>query len=467
MIQLEGQSLPIKLNIMILKRVVFLYFLLGLIFTFSGVLLVRAQVTEDIDSRRARLQAELEAEERAIAEQTKLLQAKQRETGTIQGEVDLLRSQIRQAQTRINAKKVQITRLEDDILNRESNIVTLEEKINKEKGSLAELLRKSRDVESSSFVEIILDNNSLTGFFSDLDSFALVQRSMHDLLEEIRDSQEQSRQEKLILEQKKSNELDAQKIIEEERLRIAKNESAKNTLLNISKSQEQSYQAVLAARQKRAAEIRAALFALRDTAAIPFGQALEFANQAQRLTGVRPAFLLAIIQQESNLGANVGSCVITDLKTGQTRGINSGQVFNNGIHPTRDLPLLQTILPQLGRDPLVTPVSCPMSVGYGGAMGPAQFIPSTWNMMKASIASALGVAVPDPWNPHHALIASAMLLRDNGAAGGGYTAEINAACRYFSGRTCATGPGSSYGNQVMARAQNIQLNMIEPLLNTQ
>jgi membrane-bound lytic murein transglycosylase B len=224
-----------------------------------------------------------------------------------------------------------------------------------------------------------------------------------------------------------------------------------------------TYGQVLADRQAKAAQIRTALFGLRDTAAIPFGTALKYAQNASSKTGVRPALILAILTQESNLGANVGSCVITNISSGETKSVNSGKIFSNGIHPTRDLPLLRTILTELGRDPLTTKVSCPLSIGYGGAMGPAQFIPSTWNLISGQIASLTGEVTPDPWAPSDAIMALAILLKGDGADAGTFTAEKNAACKYYSGRSCASGPGSTYGNQVMTKANTIQTTMIDLL----
>jgi hypothetical protein len=84
--------------------------------------------------------------------------------------------------------------------------------------------------------------------------------------------------------------------------------------------------------------------------------------------------------------------------------------------------------------------------------------------MKPTIAATTGKAVPDPWNPQDAIMASALFLRDLGAAAGTFEAEKNAACRYYSGRVCsATAAGNTYGSQVMAKTQNIQVNMIDPL----
>jgi hypothetical protein len=102
-------------------------------------------------------------------------------------------------------------------------------------------------------------------------------------------------------------------------------------------------------------------------------------------------------------------------------------------------------------------------------MGPSQFIASTWELFKKRIGSAVGVSADqaNPWNPHHAITATAIYVDDLGAGVGGYTAERNAACRYYSGRACdAKKPANSfYGNQVWAKAQSIQANMIDPILN--
>jgi len=110
----------------------------------------------------------------------------------------------------------------------------------------------------------------------------------------------------------------------------------------------------------------------------------------------------------------------------------------------------------LGRDPYKTLVSCPIAgvAGYGGAMGPAQFIPSTWGGYKSRLKTVLGHDA-DPWNPKDAFIASAMLLTDKGAVGNVPSAQHIAACKYYGtgGSTC------SYSNSVMKLKIGIQANI--------
>ncbi|MDO8565371.1 MAG: lytic murein transglycosylase, partial [bacterium] len=285
---------------------------------------------------------------------------------------------------------------------------------------------------------------------------------------ELRTTRALTESEKAVLAKKREAEAAAKAAIESAKKVVEVANAEKKTLLAQSKSAEVTYSQVLADRQAKAAKIRAVLFPLVDAGAIPFGTALQYAEAASAKTGVRAALILGILQQESNLGANVGRCVITDLSTGQTKNVTSGYVWSNGIHPTRDLPVLQKILAGLARDPMNTRVSCPIAgiAGYGGAMGPTQFIPSTWNIVAPKVATAMGKATPDPWNPADAIMASAYLLQGNGAASGTYEAERNAACKYYSGRVCSTANHiASYGNQVMNRASTIQTTMIDPLQN--
>jgi membrane-bound lytic murein transglycosylase B len=234
-------------------------------------------------------------------------------------------------------------------------------------------------------------------------------------------------------------------------------------LLALSKAQQQNYQSEITKRQAKAAQIRSALFSLRDTSAIPFGKALEYATVSGNATGVRPAFLLAILTQESNLGQNVGTCFVTDFTTGDGKKISSGAFVSGVMKPSRDVQPFLRITAALGRDPASTRVSCPLSTGYGGAMGPSQFIPSTWELFQSRIAAALNVSATDPWEPRHAFMASSIYLGDLGANAQTYSAERNAACKYYSGRACGVSGNTFYGDQVMAKAASIQKDMIDPL----
>ena len=274
----------------------------------------------------------------------------------------------------------------------------------------------------------------------------------------IKQTEQDTETAKETLNKQRLQEIDAQTTIQQEQDKIKVNEAEKSRLLSLSKAQQKTYASDIASRQAQAATIRSALFALNGAAAIPFGKALDYANQASKVTGVPPAFLLAILTQESELGQNVGTC--------NRPGDPPSKSWRVIMKPSRDQGPYLEITSALGLNPDVMPLSCPMSSGsYGGAMGPAQFIPSTWLLFQPRVASALNIAVPNPWNPPDAFMASALYLGDLGADSSSYSAQKNAACRYYSGRSCdSRKPANSfYGTAVMTKAASIQTNMIDPL----
>ena len=92
-------------------------------------------------------------------------------------------------------------------------------------------------------------------------------------------------------------------------------------------------------------------------------------------------------------------------------------------------------------------------------MGPAQFIPSTWQIYEARTARVTGPAVPNPWAAEDAIAAMALYFNDLGADAGGYTAERRAAAKYYAGGAWAGSSGQSYGRSVLALAESIQGNI--------
>ncbi len=301
----------------------------------------------------------------------------------------------------------------------------------------------------------------MSEFFVDLDSYTNIKASLKGKLEFVRDAKSQNEVAKKELDTKRNQEIDTKVSVEAEKAKIADAEKQKKTLLALNKNDQLNYQTVIQNGQKRAQEIKSALFKLRDVAAITFGDAVVLAERASATTGVRAAYVLAIIQQESNLGANVGQCYLADVATGAGTRKSNGSAIQNVMKATRDVQPFMEITKALGRDPFKTVVSCPIASvgGYGGAMGPAQFIPSTWQLFAHKIANNVGRASSDPWNPEDAFMASALYLADLGASSQVYTAERNAACRYYSGRACSGSTNTAYGNQVMARVESIQANM--------
>ncbi len=420
---------------------------------------------QTVEEQQAQLQAQLDVVLKEIAEQQDILAAEQQKGSSLERDIAILDAKIKQAKLKIQVHQLAIQNLGKDINTKTAVIQTLTGKIDTNRDSLAQLLRKTNEIDAFSLVDVVLSNKDMSDFFADVDAFDSIKESIQVSLGYIKKSKTDTEIARQDLAKKQLQEVDAKISVEEEKKKVETNEAEKARLLSLSKEQQKNYQGEIKKRQAKAASIRAALFALRDTASIPFGKALDFATAASAKTGVRPAFLLAILTQESNLGANVGTCYVTNMTTGDGVKVTTGAPVSGIMKPSRDLAPFTRITSAVGRDPAQTRVSCPLSTGYGGAMGPSQFIPSTWELFQTRIGAALGKAVPDPWEPRDAFMASAIYLADLGASTGSYSDERNAACRYYSGRSCdAKKPANAfYGDQVAAKAQSIQTNMIDPL----
>lgn len=412
-----------------------------------------AQALTEAD--KARLRAEYDQLELEIAQWQKVLDETRAKKKTLTGDVTALNAQIKQAETAIRAKNNSISIIAGEINEKTKRISGLETRLIEGRESLGKLLRQKNEADTYPLAALALGGEELSSFFADIDALDTINASLQARFEELRSVKSETESERAALDEKKNEELDAKYEVEVRREQIKKNETEKKQLLAITANQEKSYQAVLAERQKRAETIRNALFELRDAQGIPFATALEYASNASEATGVRTAFILGILRQESNLGVNVGQCLLTDADTGAGRGKNTGKVFSNLMKPERDVAPFLDLTSRLGRDPYSTVVSCPQSVGYGGAMGPSQFIPSTWKMYEQRLAAALNVSTPDPWNAKHAIMATALYLKDLGAWKGTYSAEREAAARYYAGGNWQRS-GLKYAASVLSHAQKYQ-----------
>lgn len=397
---------------------------------------------------------ELAQTEADIAKWQSILNSTKANTKSLQNEAAQLNAKINQAKAFIKQKNIAIAQLEQDIKQKDAHIQTLEEKIDQGHDSLAQLLRKTNEIDSFSLPEVMLGNKNISDFFSDIDTFRAVNKSLADLFVQIRATKYQTEKEKTALDAQKDKEADTKAAAEQQKKQVESDEKEKQYLIKVNKTNEKTYSQVIADRQKKAAEIRAKLFNLAGGAsAIQFGDALAYAQTVSSKTGVSPAFLLAILTQESNLGSNVGKCYVTDTATGV--GVNTAgtKSFPNVMKAPRDTVPFLDIINKLGYNAAKTVVSCPIAgvAGYGGAMGPAQFIPSTWKLFEDRIQAIVG-HVPNPWKAEDAFTASALYLGDLGANSQTYSAEIKAACKYYG----SGGSSCSYGKSVMNLKNGIQ-----------
>jgi len=393
------------------------------------------------EEERAALEKELKELEDKIAQYENDINKTQQEKNTLQNQVSILKKKISQLDLQINQSNLMIKDIGLQIVDTEGSIDKTSLKIEDSKEKLANILRTIDEEGQKSLLEILLYEPKLSDFFDNMVALEALNQKNQELLKDIKDLKTNLEGQKQTLDDEKTDLEKMTKIQILQRTQSLQTKSAQEKLLEQTKGKESEYQKMLQASKARAAKIRARLFELVGVVKAPtFGQALEIAKFVEGITGVRPAFLLAVLTQESNIGKNVGQCYLPkDPYENQRRRIMS---------PTRDVPNFLSICQALGRDPYSTSVSCPMSYGWGGAMGPAQFIPSTWVIYEDRVRATTGSA--DPWNIKDAFVAAALYLANAGAASQNPQAEWRAAMIYFSGSTSSK--YRFYGDSVMAIA---------------
>ena len=429
------------------------FFLLPL----SAFALTQAQITE-LQSEENQLQQE----NTQLSGQISSLES---QGETYQRDIDLLNAKIKQEQLQIQEKNIELQQIGQDITTKSSTLSDLETQLLQSQDTLAALIRKENEQNSISLVELVAGSQPLSDIFAEADAESVLKSDISSVMESTKDIASSTAAQKADLEGQQNAETDAKQAIQADQNLVQVNENQAAALLAANKSGRQSIQQVISNNDAKIAQIQSALFQLNGTGSIKFGDALSYAQNAQKQTGVDPAFTLAILTQESNLGKNVGNCYVTDYNTGAgvtTSGVAKAKVMS----PTRDIPPFLQIAQALGFNPQTEKVSCPLSYGWGGAMGPAQFIPSTWVLpsFQSQIQSALGITNTNPWDPQTAIMASAIYLGNLGASGtigNNYTANRTAACHYYSGANCykssgAANIGLSYGVNVMNIAECIQ-----------
>ena len=412
--------------------------------------------------KRKAIETQLQNLERQMLTQERLVEDTRLERQSLERDITIMEGEIKKSQLGIQARAVAIEQLTNQIGEKGDVLEVLAESLKRQQASLADLVRKSALIEEYSLVEVLLSKQSFSEFFTDVATFRAIKDSLNDSLNALHTIRRDTVDQKNQLENKQETEAEMKRIQEIQKTEIESKEKAKEQILTVTKGEEEQYRSLLNSQRKSAAQLRNALFQLLGGGGgIAFPEAVRLAQYASGVTGVDAALILAILEQETNIGSNLGSCVFTDNKS--SRPV---------MHPTRDEPVFLAIAKVLGFDPFTRTVSCPIiqngsRVGWGGAMGPSQFIPSTWAIYSGivnygngweydksadAISHINGNSGPsNPFNNQDAFIATALLLRDNGAKGT-YSTDRVAALRYYAGWGGATNPANAfYGDQVMNR----------------
>ncbi len=383
----------------------------------------------------------------------------EQEKKTLENKIYTLRKRVKNLDYQISQSNLIIKDLGIQVEDTEGSIGKTSLKIEGSKEKLANILRTIYEEDQKPAIEILLSGDSLSDFFDNLTALESLSLKNKELLENIKTLKINLEGQKESLDEEKDDLENMVKLQTYQKAESSKTKKEQEYYLQITEAE---YQKQLKEKQEveaKAAEIRNRLFELIGVAegGIKLGKAIEIAKYVEKVTNVRPAFLLAIIAQESmrygEFGGNVGQCYLRDTETGDGVYIKTGGEAPRTMSPRR-ITVFLIITEELGRDPYNTPVSCWPGYGWGGAMGPAQFISTTWMIYRDRLKAITG-RPGDPWDIRDAFLASGLYLSASGASSQTENGEWRAAMIYFTGST-TNSRYYWYASQVLNKADSFQ-----------
>lgn len=388
------------------------------------------------DTQSPQVSDELYEEARHLGEEIRELRSKThqlknneeslaRELRILGGEIEIARLGLAETELQYEAQK-------ERVHEKEQELAVIAFELRNKQTVLGELVRSLwRDYDEGA-LEIILAKDTFSDLFNELYHLGILQRDAQNLLGEVLEVKQIKSGELQNLERERAGVLRQKELsllanfVLEEKIKV------REKLLIETRGSEVRYQKLLHESHARLREIHKDLYEFSTLGfSIPLEELVREVERASEHTGVRPNLLLAILKVESNFGRNVG------------RGN-----WKADMHP-RDWEAFSEITLSLGLDPEITPVSARPEYGWGGAMGPLQFLPSTWLGYREEVMEITGHNPPSPWNLEDALTAAGLKLAHAGAATRIYEDEWRSAMVYFAGDNWNNPSFSFYGDTVM------------------
>jgi membrane-bound lytic murein transglycosylase B len=395
----------------------------------------------DPSAQRTQLESQLAQLESQIDQYQGQISSYQTQGKTLNTQISILNDKIASVSLQIQAANLTAEQLSSDMTEAQSQIAGLQADVATKKAAMGTLMQDLYENDQVSLMQTFLQNPQLSDFWNDTQNITLAEGDLRLTAQQISGIQSQLQNEEQEFQASESDAASVAAYQAAQVQEVAGTKTQEAQLLAATQGQESKYQALLAATQVSAAQIRDQIFQLLGGGQLSFGDAYQYAQVASNATGMDPALILAVLDKESTLGQNLGQCN-----------------YKTAMSPS-DQPLFLAILQSLNLDPTTMLVSCPNADGmYGGAMGPAQFVPSTWNMYVPAVSQITKDDPPSPWNDTDAFVATALYLKDGmTACQAVYSAQLSqercTAAKYYAGSDWKNYLWT-YGEAVVEQAQN-------------
>ncbi|MDP3778658.1 MAG: lytic murein transglycosylase [bacterium] len=424
-----------------------------------GLLAAQYRVHAETDEeKRSALQKNLDQLEQEAQQLDTFIGQTQQETRSLANAKKTLDGEIKRRELEIKRLKLSLNKTALEIGDRKVGIARLSKKIEKSRDGLSASILLLYNYGEENPLTILLKHANISSFFRSVDALDKVQTNIQTSLKNFRDDRIDLQKEEQDLEDSEVEQQDLKALQEVERRSLAQKQQEKDQLLKLTKGKEALFQQLLNSKQRDIAALKTQLFYLEKTG-VTAESALRAADLAAKRAGIRTAFLLALLEVETGKQFEDGVISVgTNLGTGNWRRDLYQCYINLGKPKTAEAEknAYFKITSSLGLNPDAMPVSRKPNYGCGGAMGPAQFLPTTWLGFSSSVAELTGHNPPSPWNTEDAFQAAAIFLARSGARSQTTAGEIAAAKTYISGSaTCTKSICKYYSSRIIALAKEI------------
>ncbi len=379
-----------------------------------------------LDELRRDLQNQITQKQQEINRYRSTISENRQKAKSLQNEINILEAQINQIWAEIGQIDLLIEQSTLNIKELDGEITGLKGEIDDKKDLLGEYIRAVAIYDNESLLEIVLKKDNFSDFFEEIQSLEVVQGEIYNVLGVLQKLKGDLEEDKENVEGERKEQYRLKNLQLIQKRSVENVQWKKEDLLDRTKGEEQRYQQLIKSAEQEIHYIREQL-SLIERYNISLDEAIQEAIYAATRTGIRPAFLLGVLEAESRLGLNVG--------TGNWREdmyqcyIKIGYISKAEREKNAFLQICQ----ELGLNPDLQPVSAEPWYGCGGAMGVAQFMPTTWMAYRDQVVAITGNNPPSPWRHRDAFMAAAIKLSNGGANQRTEIGERTAYSKYLGG----------------------------------
>jgi peptidoglycan hydrolase CwlO-like protein len=394
----------------------------------------------DAANSKQDLKNKIEALRSQIEKYQQEIDGKNQKEESVTNNIEILNADIKKIELQVQETELVIGQLSGEIAAKQSEVNDMQKKVDDRKKVLSKFLQDIYERGGNITTGIVFGNQSFSEYFfqaESLESFEGQTKEVLDQLVYLRDNLKRQKDELM----KKRQEAEDMRYIQMDQENSLRQEKEMKDLL-VAKIQDEK-----AALTQGMEKLQSELNVLQSLGnPISLEEAVKAAKYASGLTKVAPEFLLGVLRVESGLGTNVG-----------------GGRYKTDMNPAQ-WDTFKKICSELGIDPEKTPVSRRACYnrdskdgcgGWGGAMGPAQFMPSTWMGYKSKVEKTTGEIPANPWDTKDSLVAMGLKLGSvDGVTSGDRKAWAKAAGMYLAGGNWEN--YSWYSDRVLFYADNFK-----------